>query len=326
MVMESKARITAIGAYVPEKQLSNFDLERMVDTSDDWIVQRTGIKMRYITGENEFASDLAVKAALDLQESSGKDLSDVDYIIVASFSPDHFTPSIASIIHGALNLRAEVGVLDINAACAGFVQGLFVANSFITVGLARKVLVIGAEALSKIVDYSDRDTCVLFGDGAGAALVEYDPEHKGFLSYHYGADGINGHKLVCTALAGRANGNGSNGHYLKQDGRGVYNFVIKNIPDAVKELAERAEMRLEDVDWFVPHSANLRMIDSLRTKLLIPQEKTLTSVELYGNTSAASIPLALWLAKREGKLKPGDTLALCGFGGGLNHAGLMVRL
>ena len=188
------------------------------------------------------------------------------------------------------------------------------------------MLVIGAEAVSKIVDYSDRDTCVLFGDGAGAVLVEYDPEYKGFLSYYYGADGTNGDKLMCTALAGRANGNGHNGHFLKQDGRGVYNFVIRNIPNAVQELVSRAGMELDDIDWFVPHSANLRMIDSLCKKLMIPREKTLTSVEYFGNTSSASIPLALWLANREKKLNPGDTLVLSGFGGGLNHAGLLVRL
>jgi 3-oxoacyl-[acyl-carrier-protein] synthase-3 len=326
-MINSTACITAFGAYVPEKKLTNHDLEKMVDTSDEWITQRTGIKERFISAENQYASDLAVKAIEDLAAASGKPLDDVDYVIVATFTPDFYTPSCAALVQRALGLRETVGVLDINAACAGFVQGLFIANSFVTSGLAKKILVIGAEVISKIVDYSDRNTCVLFGDGAGAALVEQSKNGAGFLAGHYGSDGNGSERLFCSGLSRRMHGTELHiQNHIWQDGRAVYNFAIKTVPRGMRELVRKANLTIGDIDWFVPHSANMRMISFICKELKIPMEKTLTSAEQYGNTSAASIPLAIRLAAKEKKLEKGDILALYGFGGGLNHAGIIFRL
>jgi 3-oxoacyl-[acyl-carrier-protein] synthase-3 len=326
-MISSSARITAFGAYVPEKKLSNHDLEKIVDTSDEWITQRTGIKERFIAAENQFASDLAVNAVQNLASVSEKNIDDVDYIILATFTPDFYTPSCAALVQKALGLPESVGVLDINAACAGFVQGLFIANSFITSGLAKKVLVIGAEVISKIVDYTDRNTCVLFGDGAGAALVETSNNGPGFLAGHYGSDGNGGEKLFCSGLSTRMNGEQLHTQkYIWQDGRAVYNFAIKTVPRGMRELLRKAELSIDDIDWFVPHSANMRMISFICKELKIPMEKTLTSAVEYGNTSAATIPLSICLAAQKNRLKPGDTFALYGFGGGLNHAGIIFRM
>ncbi|MBN1797168.1 MAG: ketoacyl-ACP synthase III [Spirochaetales bacterium] len=325
-MISSKARITAFGAYVPERQLTNHDLEKMVDTSDEWIIQRTGIKKRHISAVKEFTSDLAVKAIENLSQSSGKIIKDVDYIIVATFTPDFYTPSCAALVQRALGLPKTVGVLDINAACAGFVQGLFIANSFVTSGLAKKILVIGAEVISKIVDYADRNTCVLFGDGAGAALVERDENEPGFLAGYYGSDGNGGEKLYCSGLATSINGTKFHKQkYIWQDGRSVYNFAIKTVPHGMRELLKNAELSIDDIDWFVPHSANMRMIQFICKELKFPFEKTLTSLVEFGNTSAATIPLAIWLAEKNNKIKKGDIFALYGFGGGFNHAGIIFR-
>ncbi|MBN2737907.1 MAG: ketoacyl-ACP synthase III [Spirochaetales bacterium] len=323
--MLSKAKISGLGAYVPPKKLTNFDLEKMVDTTNEWIIQRTGIQERRISEPGDFASHLAIEAVRDLHDSTGFDFREIDYIIVASFTPDFYTPSIAAIVHGAYDFKEEVGVVDINAACAGFVQGLFMANSFITSGIAKKVIVIGAETISKIVDYTDRNSCVLFGDGASAVLVE-EAEQGNFLAYHYGAIGKDAHKISCSGLSHNLNGNEMrDDHIFWQDGRAVYTFTIRTVPQGMRLLLEKAGLTNEKLDWFVPHSANLRIIHSICEKLELPKEKALMSVEEYGNTSSASIPLALWQGIKQGKLKKGDTLALYGFGGGLNYAGLVVR-
>jgi 3-oxoacyl-[acyl-carrier-protein] synthase-3 len=325
-MISSKACITAFGAYVPEKNLTNHDLEKMVETSDEWIIQRTGIKNRRVSADNEFSSDLAAKAALNLASTNGKRIEDVDYIIVATFTPDFYTPSCAALVQKALGLPNTVGVLDINAACAGFVQGLFIANSFITSGLAKKIIVIGSEVITKLTDYQDRNTCVLFGDGAGAALVERNEENPGFLSIHYGSDGNGGDKLFCTGIAKSMNGQKLHKEkFIWQDGRAVYNFVMKTVPKGMRELINKSGLSINDIDWFVPHSANMRMIQFLCQELNFPIEKTLTSTADFGNTSAASIPLAIWQADQNKKIKKGDVFALYGFGGGLNHAGIIFR-
>jgi len=321
----SKAKITAIGAYLPKKKLSNADFEKMIDTTEEWIITRTGIKTRYITAENEFASDIAVKAVENLKETNDVNLDDVDMIIVPTFTPDFYTPSTAAIVQGKLGL-SHAGVLDINAACAGFVHGLLLANSLITVGQCKKVLVIASEVMSKVTDYTDRTTCVLFGDGAGAFLVEYDEENPSFLSYHTGANGELGSSLYCTGISQSWDGTPLERiRQIYQDGRGVYNYVIKNVPDAVKQLLDKIAMPLSDINWFVPHSANMRMIQSISDKIGISIEKTLVSVVDYGNTSSATIPLAIWDAVNQKKVKKGDTLLLYGFGGGLNHAGAIIK-
>ncbi len=326
MSFQSKARVTALGAYVPKKILANHDLEEMVDTTDEWIVQRTGIKERRITDENEYSSDMAFEAIEDLVERFSANIDDVDLIIVATITPDYVTPSVSAALQGRLNLSNTVGVIDLNAACAGFVYALQVANAMVTSGQSKKVLVVATEVLSKITDYKDRNTCILFGDGAGAALVEYDEKNPGFLGSHYGSDGKSGSKLYCTGLSDQfGNEKVETKNFIFQDGRAVYTFVIKTIPKSIKELLDKAKMAIDEIDWFIPHSANLRMIHSICEKIGISKDKALSSLEKFGNTSSASIPLALWLALTENKIKKGDKLALYGFGGGLAHAGVILE-
>jgi 3-oxoacyl-[acyl-carrier-protein] synthase-3 len=298
----------------------------MVETSDEWIVQRTGIRERRIAAEDVFAADLGVGAVEDMRRRSGKSLEDVDLLIGATFTADYLTPSIAAVIQGRAGLPSSVGTYDLNAACAGFSHALLAANAYVTAGLCRKILVVAAEALSKITDYKDRSTCVLFGDGAAAVLVERDEAAPGFLGFHYGSDGDQADKLYTTGLNKTMNGQKLPIEgYFWQDGRAVYNYTIKIVPEGVRLLCRNAGLEPADIDWFVPHSANLRIIQSICDKIPLPFEKTLTSVELFGNTSSASIPLALWQGLESGKLKNGDRLALYGFGGGLNHAGVVVR-
>jgi 3-oxoacyl-[acyl-carrier-protein] synthase-3 len=324
-MFQSKARITAIGSYVPERRLTNADLEKLVDTDDEWIVQRTGIKERRIASGTEYTSDLAFKAVFNLIDRYHKSVDDVDMIIVCTFSPDFQTPSTASLVQAKLGIRST-GALDLNAACAGFAYGLHVANGLITSGLHKKILVIGAETLSKIVDFADRTTCILFGDGAGAALVEYDEETPSFLSYHMGSLGEKAKNLYCSNIANAmfAENITHNGKII-QNGREVYKWAVSTVPKGMKKVMENASMPLNAVDWFVPHSANLKMIESICEKSGFPLEKTLYSIVEYGNTSAATIPLSLDLGVKEQKLQTGDTILLYGFGGGLTHAGLLIK-
>ena len=324
-MMKSKARITAIGSYVPEKRLTNYDLEKIVETSDEWIVQRTGIKERRIAYENEFTSDIGYKAVRNLMERYDKSIDDVDMIIVCTMTPDYKTPSVASHIQARLGVK-NTGALDLNVACAGFTYGLYVANGLVTSGLNKKVLVIGAETLSKIMDYTDRTTCILFGDGAGAVLVEYDEQHPSFISSHIGSEGEGGRSLYCTNISTKMNGEDLIGNgCLIQNGREVYKWAVTTVPKGMQAVLANTSFAIKDIDWFVPHSANVRMIESICDKSGFPIERTLYSLVDYGNTSAASIPLSLDKAVREGKLENGHKLLLYGFGGGLAHAGLLIN-
>ncbi|WP_251047694.1 ketoacyl-ACP synthase III [Planococcus sp. ISL-110] len=321
----SKARITAIGSYVPEKRLTNRHLEELVETNDEWIIQRTGIKERRIASDTEFTSDISIKAAQNLMERYDKSLDDVDMIIVCTMTPDFKTPSVSALVQAKLGLK-NTGAIDLNAACSGFTYGLHVANGLITAGLNKKVLVIGAETFSKILDYSDRSTCILFGDGGGAVLVEYDEEKPSFIEFHMGTNGELANNLYCTDLSTQMFGNelAVNG-FVNQNGREVYKWAVNTVPKGMKALMEKAEFEKDDVDWFVPHSANLRIIESICSRNGLPLERTIYSLEYYGNTSAASIPLSLDKGVREGKIKPDDKLLLYGFGGGLTHAGMLIN-
>lgn len=321
----SKARITALGSYVPQRILTNADLEQLVETNDEWITSRTGMKERRIADQHEFTSDLSVKAVQNLIERSDKSIEDVDLIIVCTLTPDYKTPSVASYVQDKLGLK-HTGAFDLNSACAGFTYGLHVANGLITAGLNRKVLVIGAETLSKITDYTDRTTCILFGDGAGAALVEYDEAQPSFIASYLGSEGEGGKHLYCTNLSSQMDEIKLVDHgKLVQNGREVYKWALTTVPQGMQELVNRAGMTLDEVDWFVPHSANLRMIESICERSGFPIEQTLYSLVNYGNTSSATIPLALDMGIKEGKLKRGDHVLLYGFGGGLSYAGLLVK-
>ncbi|RNF40388.1 ketoacyl-ACP synthase III [Planococcus salinus] len=321
----SKARITAIGSYVPEKRLTNHNLETLVDTNDEWVVQRTGIRERRIAGDHEFTSDISIKAAEDLAERYQKSFKDVDMIIVCTMTPDFKTPSVAALVQAKLGIR-NTGVIDLNAACAGFSYGLHLANGLITAGLHKKILVIGAETFSKIIDYSDRSTCILFGDGGGAVLVEYDEQQPSFIASHMGADGELAHNLYCTDLSTEMSGNELAVHdFVAQNGREVYKWAVNTVPKGMAALMGKADFTTADVDWFVPHSANLRIVESICGRSGLALEQTIYSLEYFGNTSAASIPLSLDQGMRDGKIKPDDKLLLYGFGGGLTHAGLLIN-
>lgn len=323
--MKSKARITAIGSYVPEKVLSNDDLEKIVDTSDEWIVQRTGMKERRIAAENEFTSALCIQAVNDLIKRYNVKIQEVDMIIVSTSTSDFAFPSTACLIQDAFGIP-DAGAIDVNAACAGLTYGLHLANGLITSGLHRKVLVVAGETLSKVTDYTDRTTCILFGDGAGALLVEYDEENPSFLSHIQDTKGNGTNHLYRTALRNEWNGEPLNAsEKMVQNGREVYKWATRSVPEGMDRLLKQADMKMEDLNWFVPHSANLRMIESICEKTNLPIQKVLTSMEYYGNTSSASILLALDLALKDGRLSQGDVLLLFGFGGGLTYNGLIAK-
>lgn len=321
------ARITAVGSYVPQRRLTNADLEQMVDTNDEWIVQRTGIRERRISRQDEYTSDLCAAAVRDLMNRYGKSVQDVDMILVATSTPDMPFPSVAAIVQNRLGIPQTAGVLDLSAACAGFVYGLHMAHALIASGMHHKVLVIGADTLSKITDYTDRSTCILFGDGAGAVLVESGGEQDNFRGFNLGSDGSGGQHVYLTGLADQVNGvqltaTGK----LVQNGREVFKWAVRTVPQGVQQVLEKAGASLAEVDWFIPHSANLRMIEPVCERMNYPFEQALYSLEAFGNTSAASIPLALDLGIRQGKVLSGQQVLLYGFGAGLTHAGMLVRL
>src|SRR5690606_16270619 len=262
----SKARITAIGSYVPEKRLTNHQLEELVETNDEWIVQRTGIKERRIAADDEFTSDISIKAVENLKKRYGKSLDDVDMIIVCTMTPDFKTPSVSALVQAKLGIR-NTGAIDLNAACSGFAYGLHMANGLITAGLNRKILVIGAETFSKILDYSDRSTCILFGDGGGAVLVEFDEETPSFIASHMGTDGELANNLYCTDLSTQMFGNelAVNG-FVNQNGREVYKWAVNTVPKGMNALMEKAQFETEQVDRSEEHTANLRIIESINRK------------------------------------------------------------
>jgi 3-oxoacyl-[acyl-carrier-protein] synthase-3 len=324
-MLTSKARITAIGSYVPEKKLTNDDLEKIVETNDEWIVKRTGIKERRIANEDEFTSDICYKAVKNLMERYEKTIEDVDMVIVCTVTPDFKTPSVASLLQAKLGIK-NAGAMDLNAACAGFAYGLYIANGLITSGLNKKILVVGAETLSKVTDYDDRTTCILFGDGGGAVLVEFDEEQPSFISSHLGSEGEKGKHLYCTNLSkSMFEEDLINTGKIVQNGREVYKWAVTTVPIGMKNVLKNASTHINEVDWFVPHSANLRMIESICERSDFPIERTLYSLVDYGNTSSATIPLSLDKGVKEGKLQNGEKVLLYGFGGGLAHAGLLIN-
>ncbi|WP_438448245.1 ketoacyl-ACP synthase III [Gorillibacterium sp. sgz5001074] len=319
------ARIAGIGSYVPEKILANADLEQMVDTNDEWIVQRTGIRERRIAAEHEFTSDLCVRAALDLMERYRIRLDDVDHIIACTNTPDYPFPSAASQIGSKLGIPAA-GAVDVNATCAGFVHGIQLASALISSGMYRKILVFGSDTMSKITDYTDRSTCILFGDGAGVILLEAGGEQELLLAHSSHSDGTGGIHVYRSGLSGSMDGKELQGNgCIVQNGREVYRWAVTEVPKAMARLAAAAGLNLAEIDRFVPHSANLRIIESICEKSGFPLERTLYSLVRYGNTSAASIPLSLDLAVKENRLTEGQTVLLYGFGAGLVQAGALLR-
>jgi 3-oxoacyl-[acyl-carrier-protein] synthase-3 len=320
----ANARLSAIGMAVPQKQITNTYFENMIDTTDEWIVSRTGIKTRYHAEKEEFTSDLCVRAVRDLFAGyPEKSMDDVDMILVATTSPDQPMPSMACRLQHRLSLK-KAGALDIYAACAGFTYGVVMAKGLIAAGTHKKVLVIGGETLSKVTDFSDRTSCVLFGDGAGAVLVEAD-ETGNIGACITGASGEGGPDLYISGFAETIDDQPLNmNRCIVQNGRKVFKWAVTKIAEQMPLLARANGLSLNDIDWFIPHSANLRIIEAICNETGFPLEKTLESVVDYGNTSSATIPIALYNGIKSGKVKRGDRILLFGFGGGLAYAGTVI--
>lgn len=305
---------------MPEKILTNSDLEKMVETNDEWIVSRTGIRERHIAAPHEATSDLAYEAAVRTLDSAGIKAEDLELIIVATVTPDSTVPSTACILQDKLGAKGAAA-FDLSAACSGFVYSLATATGFIQNGMYNNALVIGADTLSRITDYSDRNTCVLFGDGAGAVIIGEVPEGRGFLSFDLGAEGSGGSLLNIEAGGSRLPASHQTiedkKHFLYMNGREVFKFAVRVMGTATERVLTKAGLGKENIDLFVPHQANIRIIQSAMQRLDLPPEKCVINVDKYANTSAASIPLALVEAAEEGRIKEGDAVLMVGFGGGL---------
>ncbi len=321
-----RSKIVGIGSYLPEKVLTNSDLEKMVDTSDAWIIERTGIKSRHIAAQNEYTSDLAVKAALNALENAGMAAKDLDMIILATTTPDETLPATATKVQKALGMTHGFA-FDIQAVCSGFMFALATADNYIRSGTVRTVLVIGAETLSKIVDWKDRNTCVLFGDGAGAVILqasEGDGTSKdtGILATALRSDGTY-HDMLKTT--GGPSTTGTAG-YIYMEGREVFRHAVTNLADIARQVMADAGIESQDIDCLVPHQANSRIIEGTAKKLSMSMDKVVLSLPTHGNTSAASIPLALDFGVKSGQIKQGDLLLLESMGGGFTWAGSLIRL
>ncbi len=316
---QRRAGVTALGAYAPERIVTNQDLEAMMDTSDEWITTRTGIKRRHLAADDEFTSDLAFRAVENLLARHGDDaLAGVDMVIVATHTPDALFPATAALVQDRFKLAA--GAFDLLAACPGWLYALGIAKGLVESGQCRKVLAIGAEALTKIVDWTDRSTAVLFGDGAGAVVVEAVPEPYGLRSVVLGADGSGAQHLHKRAV-GRCLPNGDPlAETLYMNGREVFKFAVRVMNTATIEALEKAGLHSDDIRLFVPHQANLRIIEAARERLELPRERVVVTVDEYGNNSTASIPLALAKAVDTGRVQSGDHLLLVSFGAGLTWA------
>ncbi|MBE7734445.1 beta-ketoacyl-ACP synthase III [Devosia faecipullorum] len=317
--------IRGVGSYLPAKILSNEELAKSVDTSDEWIQQRVGIKQRHIAAEGEFTSDLAVAAARSALDNAGMSVEDIDLIVVATTTPDYTFPSAATLVQMKLGMHHGFA-FDIQAVCSGFVYAVTTADSYIKNGLARRVLVIGAETFSRLLDWTDRTTCVLFGDGAGAVIMERvdlaeGEAERGVLSSALRSDGRHWDKLY---VDGGPSTTGTTGHVHMQ-GPEVFRHAVGKITDVVYQSLEQAGYGVDDLDWFVPHQANRRIIDGAGAKLGLPPEKVIVTVDQHANTSAASVPLALSVAVADGRIKPGDLVMLEAMGGGFTWGASLIR-
>jgi 3-oxoacyl-[acyl-carrier-protein] synthase-3 len=321
------ARISALGVSIPERVITNEELSRTLDTSDEWIRSRTGIRERRVCAPEQATSDLAVLAAADLLARNGDDARDIDLVISTSLVPDMIFPASASIIAHRIGAQ-NAGAFDVQAGCTGFIYGLACATAFVASDIYEKVLVTGAEALSKSLDWTDRSTCVLFGDGAGAVLVT-PSENGSIFSFDLGNDGSGADKLNLPAGGARLPASpetvAGRQHFLKMNGREVYRFATRKVVESCQKTLADAEMTPADVDLFVPHQANIRIIDYVSEKLGFRDEQVFANLDRYGNTSCASIPLCLHEAEQNGRLKTGDSLLMVGFGAGLTWGSCLTK-
>ncbi len=326
--MPSRAKIVGTGSCVPEKVLTNKDLEQMIDTSDEWITTRTGIKERHIAQEGENNSDLAVGAARRALEMAGVSPADLDLIIVGTLTPDMPMPSVACLVQKELGAK-RAGAMDISATCSGFLYSLSVADKFVRCSPDTKVLVIGSEVLSRRTNWQDRTTCVLFADGAGAAVVTGARGETGIVSTHLHADGSVWELLTIKGLGTAHPVDESilekGWQYIEMQGRDVFKHAVKALESVAFEALDASGWTLEDIDLLIAHQANIRILEHLRERLSLPKDKVFINIHKYGNTSAASIPIALDEANRQGRLKAGDKVLMISFGGGFTWAGVTMR-
>lgn len=316
------AHILGTGSYLPMRRMSNDDLSKIVDTSDEWITSRTGIKARHIAAENEQTSDLAVKAAHAALADAGIVATDIDLIIVATSTPDMTFPATACIVQNKLGI-AGCPAFDVQAVCAGFMYAVATANAYIKSGMATKALIIGAETFSRLLDWNDRRTCVLFGDGAGAVILGTSNQEGGILHAELRADGAYSHILQTPGKIAAGQIEGS--PYLYMDGQAVYKFAVKALANIALEVIEKSGLSSSDIDWIIPHQANLRIIESTARHLKVPMDKVIVTLAEQGNTSAASIPLALDQGIKSGRIQRGQTLLLEGIGGGFAWGAVTVK-
>jgi 3-oxoacyl-[acyl-carrier-protein] synthase III len=326
---EKRTLLKGIGGYLPENCFSNVRLasEKNLDTSDEWISERTGIKTRYFASDNEFSSDLATKAALSALKNSNLSPDDIDMVIVATTTPDLTFPSVATIVQKKLGMRQGFA-FDVSAVCSGFIYAMTVADSFIQSGKVQRVLVIGAETMSRILDWSDRSTCVLFGDGAGAVVLEASSKENaeteqsaGIVSSCLKSDGALGNILYVDGGVGVTQTSG----VLKMQGRDVFRHAVSNLFDISLEVLHQAKKSVSDIDWIIPHQANKRIMSAVAEKLNFSEENIISTVEYHGNTSAASVPLALFFALEKGYLKKGQWLLLSAIGGGMTWGAILLQ-
>ena len=321
------ASITAIGGYVPEDKLTNFDLEKMVDTNDEWIRTRTGVsERRILKGEGKATSDMGAPAVLELCKKRGIDPLEIDCLICCTVTPDMVFPATANIIGDKIGAKNAFG-FDLQAACSGFLYGLTTGAAFIESGRYKKVVVVGADKMSAIVDYSDRNTCILFGDAAGAVLLEPNDDGYGILDSILKSDGSGAQFLHMKAGGSKKPATietvMAKEHYAYQEGASVFKFAVKGMADVSAELLEKNNLTGNDIAWLVPHQANLRIIDATANRMGLPKEKVMINIQKYGNTTAATIPLCLW--EWENQLKKGDLIVLAAFGGGFTWGATLVK-
>jgi 3-oxoacyl-[acyl-carrier-protein] synthase-3 len=318
---DAHVTITGLGSHVPERVITNDELSQMVETSDEWIVERTGIRERRIAAETEALSDISLPAARQALEQAGIDGADVDLLIVATVTPDMMFPSTSAILADRLGAR-DAAAYDLSAGCTGFMYGLAQAYGMVASGLSRRALVVGGDVLSRILDWTDRSTVVLFGDGAGAVVLE-PADEAGFVAFELGADGAGGEHLWLPGSGSRVFAEPE--RFVKMNGREVFKFATRVLVQSAEAVLQRGESSMEDVDVYVPHQANVRIIDHATKKLGIPSDRVVINVDRYGNTSSGSIPLALADAQVDGRLRKGSLVLMTGMGAGLTWGSALMR-